>query len=221
MTSPAGDGLMQRRQQDPAEELANALTHGAGLVLSFAGLIAMLIYAGLRGTGWHMAGCAVFGASLVILYGASTLYHAVRRPGLKKALRLADHLCIYLLIAGTYTPFTLTLLRGGTGWTLFGLIWSLAAAGVIFKLVFRHRYEGFSLALYLAMGWLALAAIRPMMDAIPPGGLAWLAAGGLCYTAGTIFYARDRNRFFHAIWHGFVMGGSACHFVAVMGYVVP
>ncbi|OHB79546.1 MAG: hemolysin III [Planctomycetes bacterium RBG_16_64_10] len=204
------------------EELANSVTHGIGLLLSLIGLVGLLILASLHGTAWHVVGCAVFGTSLVLLYLASTLYHAVRSPRLKRILRHLDHVSIYLLIAGTYTPFTLITLRGPWGWTLFGIVWSLALFGIIFKFVFGHRHERWSLGVYLAMGWICVIAAKPIVELVPAGALGLLVAGGLAYTVGTIFWAADKRvKYFHTVWHGFVILGSALHFCAVMLYVVP
>jgi len=203
------------------EELANAVTHGVGLVLSLAGFVVLLVLAIIRGGRWHVASCGVYGATLVILYLASTLYHSFRAPRLKHVLRVIDHSAIYLLIAGTYTPFTLVSLRGFWGWTLFGLVWTLCVLGVIFKAFFINRLPVLSTLLYVAMGWLCVIAIKPLVSAIPAGGLAWLVAGGLLYTIGVAFFASRRLRFNHAIWHLFVLAGSICHYMAVVFYVLP
>lgn len=203
------------------EEILNSLTHGLGLVLSIVGLVALETYAVMRGNGWHIAGVSVFGVALVLLYGASTLYHSARHPDWKRVLRMADHSCIYLLIAGTYTPFTLTILRGSLGWTMFALVWAMAILGIAFKLRFRHRFEILSTVLYLAMGWVAVIGGRSAYDMIPAGCFGLLLGGGLAYTGGVIFYALDKVPYFHPVWHLFVMAGSACHYVAVLFYVLP
>lgn len=204
---------MTRETAWSREELANTLTHGAGAAASLAGAVALVVLAALRSDARGIVGSAVFGATLVLLYGASTLYHAVRSPTLKARLRILDHCAIYLLIAGTYTPFTLIGLRGGWGWSLFGVAWGLATAGVIFKLFFTGRFDGLSTAVYVAMGWMVLVAIVPLVQRLPAEVLAWLVAGGLAYTLGTLFY-RSRRRYAHAVWHLFVLAGSACHFAA-------
>lgn len=204
-----------------AEELANAVTHGIGLALSVAGLVVLIVLAATRGTALHVVSCAIYGATLVLMYSASTLYHALRLPRAKRLFRIFDHAAIYLLIAGTYTPFTLVRVQGWPGWTLFAVVWGLAAAGVLFKSFHVERFPVISTLLYVAMGWLVVVAWKPVVAAIPPGGIAWLAAGGVAYTAGVIFFAAERIRFHHAIWHLFVLAGSICHFVAVMRYVVP
>lgn len=204
------------------EEIANGVTHGLGLLLSIVGLYALVALTSAYGNAWHVVGCTVYGASLVLLYGVSTLYHGLQNATWKRVLRRVDHIAIFLLIAGTYTPFTLVNLRGPFGWTLFGLVWGLAVLGIVFKLVWGHRLEWLSLALYLTMGWICVIAAKPIIEAIPTNGLLWLLAGGLCYTAGTIFYALNHSvRYFHAVWHIFVLAGSALHFGAVFYYVVP
>ena len=203
------------------DEIANGVTHGIGLGLSIAGLVGLIVLTSLHGSIWHIVGCTVYGASLVVLYTASTLYHAVQHIRAKQILRLVDHIAIYLLIAGTYTPFTLVNLRGPWGWTLFGIVWGLAALGAVFKLVYGHGLPWLSLTLYLAMGWVAVIAARPLFDAVPTGCLLWLLGGGLAYTVGTVFYAWDSIRYFHAVWHLFVLAGSALHYCAVIYYVVP
>jgi len=203
------------------EEIANSLTHGAGLVASLVGLPVLVIAAAGRGDSLQVIGCSVFAASLVALYAASTTYHALPASRAKHVLRVVDHVAIYLLIAGTYTPFTLGVLRGAWGWTLFGVVWSLAALGIVFKTVLGFRYPRASTLFYVGMGWLAVVAIRPMTEQMPAAGLAWIAAGGLFYSAGVAFYAWERQRYSHAVWHLFVLGGSACHFFAVLWYALP
>ena len=204
------------------EEIANGVTHGLGLLLSIAGLYALVVLTSAYGNAWHVVGCTIYGSSLVALYAVSTLYHSLPNPRWKVILRRIDHIAMFLLIAGTYTPFTLVNLRGPFGWTLFGLVWGLAVVGIVFKLVYGHRLEWLSLALYLTMGWICLIAAKPIIAVIPTAGLLWLLAGGLCYTAGTVFYAYDHAvRFFHTVWHLFVLAGSALHFGAVFYYVVP
>ena len=205
----------------PGEELANALTHGAGIALSVTGLAVLVTFASLRSDAWGVTATAIFGASLVLLYSASTLYHSFRNEALKRLLRKFDHAAIFLLIAGTYTPFLLVSLRGPWGWSLLGVIWALAVAGVTMKFWFTGRFGVLSTLLYLAMGWLMVIAIRPMLHAVPPNGLWLLLAGGLCYTVGTVFYSWKRLPFHHAVWHLFVMGGSVCHFFAVWFAVIP
>jgi hemolysin III len=201
------------------EELANALTHGAGLVASAAGAAILVTVAVFRGDVWAVFSSAVFGATLVLLYAASTLYHAARTPRVKARLQVFDHCAIYLLIAGTYTPFTLLGLRGGFGWTLLAVAWVFAAAGVVFKLFFTGRFPRLSTALYLGMGWMAIVAAKPMLERFPLSTLLWIVAGGLAYTGGTVFYHSRRIPYAHAIWHLFVIAGSVCHYFAVLGQV--
>ena len=181
----------------------------------------LIVLAAAHGTAWHLVGISIYGASLIALYAASTLYHSVQHPPAKRILRVIDHSAIYLLIAGTYTPFTLVSLHGRWGWTLFGLVWTMAALGIAWKLVHVERYLVASTILYIAMGWLVVIAARPLFRAIPLGGIAWLLAGGLAYTLGVAFFGLPRLRFHHAVWHLFVLAGSACHYVAVLRYVLP
>ncbi len=206
-----------------AEEVAHSVTHGVGIVLSIAALTILVTFAALKGSAWHVVGCAVFGTTLVLAYTASTVYHAI--PELlgkaKRVLRVLDHSAIFLLIAGTYTPFTLVNLRGPWGWSLFGVVWGLAVVGIVYEAVLIGRWRILSVAFYVALGWLILVAIKPLASAVPPGGLVLLGAGGLAYTAGVGFYAWTRLRFHHAIWHGFVLAGSILHFFAVLFYVIP
>ena len=209
------------RLPDSREEIANVLTHGAGAVASLVGAAVLVTVAALGGDAWKVVGSAVFGTTLVLLYTASTLYHAARSPVARARLKVLDHCAIYLLIAGSYTPFTLIGLRGGWGWSLFGVIWGLAVAGTVFKLFFTGRFPRLSTAVYVAMGWLAVVAIGPMVQRLPAATLAWMVAGGLIYTAGTVFYHSRRIPYAHAIWHLFVLGGSACHFAAVLTQVLP
>ena len=204
-----------------SEEIASSVTHGIGVLLALAAFTVMVIFAALRGTAWHVVACAVYGATLVLMFTTSTLYHSLPWPRTKAVLKVIDHSAIYLLIAGTYTPFLLGPMRGPWGWTLFGVIWGLALGGVIFKLFFAGRYKLVSTLVYVGMGWMVLVAIRPLCQTLSRGGLLWLVAGGLFYTAGTIFYLNRRIPFNHAVWHAFVLGGSLCHFFSVMLYVIP
>lgn len=204
------------------EELANAVTHGIGLVLSLIGLPILILVALDRGERAMVIGASVFGATLIALYAASTLYHAIPHPTIKQRLRVVDHAAIYLLIAGTYTPFTLGVLRGTWGWTLFGIVWTLAALGVLFKVVFGSgAMAKLSTAIYVAMGWVIIIAIKPLMASMEYAGLMLLVAGGLCYTGGVIFYVDRRRAWTHPVWHLFVMSGSICHYFAVLWYAAP
>lgn len=205
------------RPQTVGEEIANSVIHGLGLVASIAALPILVAFAVRRGDTWQVVGGAIFGATLVLLYLASTLYHALPVSAAKRILRVIDHSAIYLLIAGTYTPFTLGALRGPWGWTLLITIWTLALLGIAAKWTFRFRFPRLSTVLYIAMGWLVVIALHPLTTRVSPTGLAWLLAGGLCYTGGVAFYATgERLRYGHALWHLFVIAGSACHFVAVL-----
>ena len=214
MTKPAVERL-------PVEEIANCVTHGVGLALSVVGMIALVALAYLYGGALHVVSSSVYGASLVILYLASTLYHSARTPRAKHVFQVVDHCCIYLLIAGTYTPFTLVTLRGGWGWTLFGLVWGLSLAGIIFRIIFGTRYKPVTIVSYVLLGWLCVIAVKPILATVPLGALAWIAAGGLAYTSGVVFFAAHRIPHNHAIWHVFVLAGSICHFIAVALYVIP
>lgn len=217
MRTPEGSTLIPAWRQ----ELANSLTHGLGTALAIAALVLMVVFASLRGTARHIVGVSLFGACLVILYAMSTLYHAFRGPRVKKVFHILDHAAIFLLIAGTYTPFCLATLRGGWGWSIFGVIWGLAVVGITFKAIFGPRFPWLSTSVYLAMGWLVVIAIAPLVRALPTGGLLWLFGGGICYTVGVAFYSWHRLPFHHAVWHLFVLAGSACHVAAVMFFVIP
>jgi hemolysin III len=204
-----------------AEEMANSLTHGLGLVLSLGGFVVLVALASMHGTALQIAACAVYGTTLVALYAASTLYHGCRHPHRKRLLRLVDHCAIFLLIAGTYTPLTLLWLPPRWGWTLFAVVWTLALAGIAYKIFFLGRYPRVGLMLYLLMGWLAIFAIQPILAHVPPSVVLLLFGGGLFYTAGVWFYVRDHKPYRHAVWHLFVLGGSACHYFAVLATVLP
>jgi hemolysin III len=205
----------------PAEERANTITHGVGAVLSLISGAVMVTLAALGGNAWQIVSAAVFSAALLLLYTASTLYHAVQHRQAKARLEILDHAAIFVLIAGTYTPFTLVSLRGAWGWSLFGVIWGLALLGVIAKLFVTGRFARLSTLIYVAMGWLVVVAIVPLLRELSGAALAWLVAGGLSYTAGTLFYHNHRLPYAHAIWHLFVLGGSACHTIAVLTQVRP
>jgi len=204
-----------------ADELANTLTHGFGLVSSIVGFIILLVLAIMRGGMWQILGCAIFGATLVCLYAASTFYHGTSSPSAKRALMIFDHSAIYLLIAGTYTPFLLVNLRGSWGWSLFAVIWSMAVVGVLFKLWFADRFPIISVSAYLAMGWLGVIAAHQVYAHVPLTGVVWIVLGGLAYSIGVIFYACKKIPYHHLIWHLLVMTGSACHYVAILYSVFP
>jgi hemolysin III len=210
-----------RRRYTPGEEVAHAVSHGFGLALAICALVLLAVRAALHGTAVDVVAGVIFGVSLILMYLASTVYHSVPNRRAKPVLRALDHVAIYLLIAGTYTPFTLITLRGAWGWSLFGVIWGLAAAGVVFKVFFTGRFERLSLAIYLAMGWVAVVAFGQLQRVLESGGLWLLVGGGLCYTGGVVFYVWKRLRYSHAVWHGFVLAGSVLHFFAVWLYVLP
>jgi hemolysin III len=203
------------------EEVANSITHGIGAGLAIAGLCVLVTLAARRGTAAHLAGCAVFGATLVVLYAASTLYHGIPHAAAKRVLQVLDHSAIYLLIAGSYTPFMLVTLRGVRGWVLLVIVWTAAAAGIVLCSTVGRRAHAVSVVLYIVMGWIAVVVFKPMMASLGPVGMGLVVGGGLVYTIGVAFYAWKRLPYHHAIWHLFVLGGSALHFVAVLRYVIP
>jgi hemolysin III len=208
----------EERRPTLGEEIANSVSHGIGLILAIVAT-PFLVTAALRyGNTWRMVGVSVFAASMVTLYLSSTLYHALTHDRAKQVFRMFDHCAIFLLIAGTYTPFTLGVLRGPWGWTLLGLIWILAAIGLTMKMFLRARYSWLSVILYLVMGWLVVIAAPQILRVMPLSGLAWLVAGGIAYTAGVGFYAAHRVRYAHFAWHLFVIAGTVCHFFAVLWY---
>lgn len=210
---------MPARPQFRGEEIANSITHGLGLLASVTAIPVLVLAAVAQRDPWQVIGGTIFGATLVLLYLSSTVYHALPDCDAKRVMRVLDHSAIYLLIAGTYTPFTLGVLRGPWGWSLLGTIWTLAIAGILAKWLLRFRFPRLSTVLYIGMGWLVVVAIRPLVTHISPAGLGWLIAGGVCYTAGVAFYATDtRLRYGHALWHLCVLAGSGCHFVAVLRY---
>jgi len=202
------------------EELANSITHGLGIVLGVAGLAVLTGFASAYGSGRHILAVSIFGAAMILMYTASTLYHSVTHPRAKRILRIFDHAAIFVLIAGTYTPFTLVTLHGPVGWTIFAVVWLLALTGIVLQIVSLERWSFLSLFLYLGMGWAVIFAIRPLVTRLPAGGLTLLVLGGLAYTAGVLFYVW-RKPYFHAIWHGFVLAGSVLHYFAILLYVIP
>lgn len=213
-------GKAAKRQQTLGEEIANSASHGLGFVLAVVGAPFLIVAAAQRGTVADVVGVSVFAATMALLYLASTVYHALPASPAKRFFHVLDHAAIYLLIAGTYTPFTLGVLSGAWGWTLFGLVWGLAAFGVVLKVMGGLKRPLWSIALYVGMGWLVLIAVRPLWEALPAAGLAWLVAGGLAYTAGVGFYVAKDLRYGHFIWHLFVVAGTTCHFVAVLNYAI-
>lgn len=203
------------------EEVIHAVTHGVGVLLSIAGLSWMLYLSIAAADPWRIVASSIYGATLIVLFLASTVYHSLYASRHREIFKLLDHCAIYLLIAGTYTPFLLVAMRTDTGWWLFGTIWALATAGIVKKLWFRHRFPKIALASYLAMGWLVVIAAPQLAEAIGPNGMAWLVAGGISYSVGAIFYALERMPFNHAVWHVFVLGGGVCHFLGIVWYVLP
>lgn len=211
----------QAKYYPPSEERINVATHAAGLLLSVVGLCLLVIRALGHGDALLLAGFSVFGLSLIVLYAASTVYHSAREPGLRVKLRTVDHASIFVLIAGTYTPVALVTLGGPVGWSLFGIVWGMAIAGIVLKLFFTGRFRFVSILIYVCMGWIIVFFIGPLVRSIPQAGLAWLLAGGIAYTAGAIVYGAHKISFGHAIFHFLVLIGSICHFIAVYHYVLP
>lgn len=203
------------------EEWLNSATHGIGAVLSVIGTIALVVAAGQMGDAWKVVSFSIFGATLIMLYMASAFYHGSRSPRLRSVFKTLDHCAIFLLIAGTYTPFLLVNMRGTVGWTFFSIIWSLALSGVILKVVFKHRFRLLRVGIYLLMGWLIVFASADLVNSLSETALHLTIAGGLIYTVGVVFYLLDRIPYMHAIWHLFVIGGSACHFSAIYFGVLP
>lgn len=212
---------MEMTPYSAAEEIAHTITHGFGMLLSIAGLAVMVGFSSLNGDVWHILSSSIYGASLILLFGASTLYHGIPHPKAKALLQKVDHAAIYLLIAGTYTPFLLVSLRGAWGWSLFAVIWTVAIAGAVLEFVNWKPFQRISLALYLGMGWIVLVAIEPMFEHVATGGLVLLLLGGLAYSLGVIFYVWDKLSYNHAIWHMFVLAGSVFHFFSILFYVIP
>ena len=208
-------------RQSPLEELVNTLTHGLGLLLSIGGLALLVTLASIHGTAWHIVSSSVYGASLVLLYGASTCYHGAPFSDAKRRMRVAEQALIFVLIAGTYTPFTLAVLNAGWGWSLFGVVWGLAVVGIIMNTIHLHRYASLPVVLYLGLGWLGLVSIFPLKDSLALGGLTWLVLGGTAYSVGVIFLFWSKLPLNHGIWHTFVLMGSLCHYFAVLFYVLP
>ncbi len=204
-----------------AEEVANSITHGLGALLSVAGLTLLVTYASYQHDPWRIVSFSIYGSTLILLFLASTLYHSFQHPALKRIFKTLDHCSIYLLIAGTYTPFLLVSIRGVMGWTLFAVIWLLAISGIAFKIIYGNRFRKLSVATYLAMGWLVLLASKELAESLSDGGIIWLVAGGLTYTLGVVFYLWKKLPFNHAIWHLFVLAGSICHFFSILFYVLP
>ena len=205
----------------PIEEKINIISHGIGLILSIVALVLLVTHANLHGDVWHVVSFSIFGASLIILYAASTFYHSAKKPRLRKRMKIIDHASIYVLIAGSYTPFTLVTLNSTIGWVIFGTSWGLALTGIILKLFFTGKYNLISTIMYILMGWIIILAIKPLINNLPLEGLLLLFAGGISYTIGAIIYSIRKIKFNHAIFHIFVLMGSFCHFISVFYYVLP
>ncbi|MGE0087365.1 MAG: hemolysin III family protein [Desulfococcaceae bacterium] len=205
----------------PAEENINIISHAAGFILSIIASVFLLIHANLHGNIWHIVSFGIFGASLMILYAASAFYHSAKMSKLRKKLNIVDHASIYVLIAGTYTPFTLVTLKGMIGWVIFGISWGMALTGIILKLFFTGKFDLISTIMYVLMGWIIIFAIKPLAQNLPSEGVFWLFAGGISYTIGAVLYSIDKIKFNHAIFHIFVLMGSFCHFMSVFFYVLP
>ncbi len=202
-------------------ELCNSLSHGLGIALGVLALVLLVCFAAAAGDPFRVVSFAIYGTTLILLYTASTLYHAARNPTIKRFLNLIDHSAIYLLIAGSYTPFALVTLRGAWGWTVLGIVWGLAILGILYKVFFFGRCRWVDTGLYLAMGWLVIFVLGPLLSRLPAPGVAWLFLGGVMYTAGVIFFAWPRLRFGHFVWHLFVLAGSICHFFCFLWHVLP
>lgn len=213
--------MSNRRPQTLGEEIANSITHGLGTALSVAALTLLVTLATVYGDAWQIVSVSVYGSSLILLYLASTLYHSLQHPPVKRIFKILDHSAIFLLIAGTYTPFLLLNLRGVWGWSLFAVIWSLAVIGIVLKIFFVERMPRLSTATYLVMGWLCLVAMPKMFETIETTGLLLLLLGGISYSVGVVFYVWRRLPYHHAIWHLFVLGGSVAHFFAVLLQILP
>lgn len=208
------------KHYSPNEEIANIITHAIGAVLAVTALVVLVVVASLYGDVWKITSASIYGASMIMLYTASTLYHLFKEPKIKKILNTVDHISIYYLIAGSYTPFVLVNLRGAWGWVIFSIIWALAITGTILKLIYGDKLRKISNILYLAMGWVIIIAIKPLINSVDLGGLILLATGGFLYTFGVIFYKWKSLPFNHAIWHLFVLGGTITQFFAILFYVV-
>ena len=205
----------------PIEEKINIISHTIGFILCILAFVPLVSHANLHGDVWHIVSFSIFGASLIILYAASTFYHSAKKSELRNRLKILDHASIYVLIAGTYTPFALITLKGTTGWVIFGISWGLALTGIILKLFFTGKYNLISTIMYVLMGWVIVFAIKPLINNLPLEGLLWLFAGGISYTIGAILYSIKNIKFNHAIFHMFVLIGSFCHFMSVFFYVLP
>jgi hemolysin III len=208
--------MAENEKYSPSEELANSITHGIGFLIGIAVLVILVVFSSLRKGAWEIVSCAIYGTTFILLYLGSTLYHSARKPKLRRLFKIIDHSAIYLLIAGTYTPFALCPLRGALGWSLFGAIWGAALLGILFKVFFTGRFAWVSLASYLFMGWFCVIAVKPLYQNLTTAGFVFFVVGGLCYTVGAVFYAWKSLKWSHAIWHLFVLAGSLCHFFSIL-----
>lgn len=203
------------------EEVANAITHGIGAIISIACLVLLVVFSSLYGNVWHIVSFSIYGVSMLVLYASSTLVHSFPPGKVKDLFEILDHSAIYLFIAGTYTPILFIVVQGALGWTLFGIIWGIATLGIVFKVFFVKKFLVISTIFYLLMGWMALFAIKPIVSALPVAGVAFLVGGGLLYSIGTIFYMWRGFKFHHAVWHLFVLGGTILHFFLIIIYILP
>ncbi|NMA79136.1 MAG: hemolysin III family protein [Clostridiales bacterium] len=211
---------MNKKKYTLGEEIFNAISHGAGALLSIAGCVILIVFSAIHGDAYSVVSSAIFGASLIILYTMSTLYHSITHVKAKKVFRILDHSTIFILIAGTYTPYTLVTLRGALGWTIFGIIWGTAVFGIVLNAISIERFKRISMVCYILMGWAIVAAARPLYQNLNKGGLILLVAGGVLYTVGIIFYAMKKYKYMHSVWHLFVVGGSVLHYFSVLLYVI-
>lgn len=212
--------LKEKRELTRSEEVMNAVSHGIGVLLGITALVVLLVSASQSGNAWHMVSYSIYGATLIFLYLASTLYHSMPKGRVKDVFKIIDHSAIFLLIAGCYTPITLIALRGALGWTIFGIVWAIAIAGIVFKIFCIQKFKMLSTVMYVAMGWIIVFAIKPLAELLSMKSMVFLVAGGLIYTIGAVFYSLKGLKYNHAIWHMFVLGGSACHFFT-MFYMLP
>jgi len=212
--------LWRERLQSVGEEIANSVSHGAGLLGAMVATPILIVVASQRGGATGIVAASVFGATMILMYLMSTLYHALPQSRAKWVFNILDHCAIYVLIAGTYTPFTLVVLGGGWGWSMFGVIWGFAVVGIVFKALGRMRHPILSTIIYVVMGWLIMIAARPLWHQLPLGGVIWLAAGGIAYSLAVAFFTATGLRYNHLVWHLFVIAGTSCHFIAVLKYAI-
>ena len=212
--------MLKKEDYSAGEELANAITHGIGFFIGIAVLVILVVFSSLRKSPWEIVSCAVYGTTFILLYLGSTLYHSARNPQVRRVMKIVDHSAIYLLIAGTYTPFALVPLHGALGWSIFGIIWGCAIVGIFFKAFYTGRFKWVSLGSYLFMGWLCVIAVKPLFESLSTRGFVFFVIGGLCYTVGAVFYAWKSLKWSHAVWHLFVLAGSLCHFFSILFGIV-